>query len=93
MLTRVPMRRPASAGDLHDALLFLVSNECRHTYVTLMCAAGNSLEVVGDLVGHSSVYMTDRYRHLLDGAERDAARKLDEYLARADTRSRVEQLG
>jgi integrase len=68
-------------------------HECRHTYVTLMHDAGVSLEVIGDLVGHSSVYMTDRYRHLLDGAERDAARKFDEYLARADTASRVEQLG
>jgi integrase len=39
-------------------------HECRHTYVSLMHAAGRSLEEIGDYVGHSSSYMTDRYRHL-----------------------------
>jgi hypothetical protein len=32
-----------------------------------MHAAGCSLEEIGDFVGHSSTYMVDRYRHLLDG--------------------------
>jgi hypothetical protein len=31
------------------------------------CVAGCSLEEIGDYVGHSGVYMTDRYRHLLEG--------------------------
>jgi integrase len=44
-------------------------HECRHTYVSLMHAAGLSLERIGDYVGHSSAYMTDRYRHLLAGHE------------------------
>jgi hypothetical protein len=38
-------------------------------YVTMMHEAGLSLEQIGDYVGHSSTYMTDRYRHLLDGHE------------------------
>jgi integrase len=67
-------------------------HECRHTFVSLMHDAGLSLERIGDYVGHSSTYMTDRYRHLLDGHEVEAARLLDEYLGRADTRSRVDQL-
>jgi hypothetical protein len=54
--------------------------------------AGLSLERIGDYVGHSSTYMTDRYRHLLEGHEAEAAQLLDEYLARADTRGRLEQL-
>jgi hypothetical protein len=54
--------------------------------------AGLSLERIGDYVGHSSAYMTDRYRHLLDGHEAEAARLLDEYLVRADTPGRIEQL-
>ena len=29
-------------------------HECRHTYVSLMHAAGRSLEEIGDYVGHSS---------------------------------------
>jgi len=48
--------------------------------VSLMHAAG-SLEEVGDYVGHSSAYMTDRYRHLIEGQREEAARALDLYLA------------
>jgi hypothetical protein len=36
--------------------------------------------------------MTDRYRHLLEGHEAEAARMMDDYLARADSRGRIEQL-
>ena len=56
-------------------------HECRHTFVSLMHAAGRSLEEIGDYVGHSSAYMTDQYRHLLDGARTDAAAALDALLA------------
>jgi hypothetical protein len=42
-------------------------HEARHTLVSLMHAAGNSLEEIGDFVGHSSTYMVDRYRHLIEG--------------------------
>lgn len=41
-------------------------HECRHTYVSLMYAAGLTLEQIGDFVGHSSAHMTEQYRHLLD---------------------------
>ena len=67
-------------------------HECRHTFVSLMHDAGLSLERIGDYVGHSSAYMTDAYRHLLDGHEAETRRLLDDYLARADTAARVEQL-
>jgi integrase len=56
-------------------------HECRHTFVSLMVAAGRSLEEVGDYVGHSSAYMTDRYRHLIDGQRQEAADAFDAYLA------------
>jgi integrase len=57
-------------------------HECRHTFVSLMFDAGLTLERIGDYVGHSSTYMTDRYRHLLDGHEAEAASVLDAYLER-----------
>ncbi len=57
-------------------------HECRHTYVSLMCDAGFSLERIGDYVGHSSSYMTDRYRHLIEGHEQEAADIMDAYLAK-----------
>ena len=58
-------------------------HECRHTYVSLMHAAGCSLEEIGDYVGHSSAYVTDRYRHLLPGRHQEAARKLDSLITGA----------
>lgn len=67
-------------------------HECRHTCVSLFHDAGLSLERIGDYIGHSSTYMTDRYRHLLEGHEAEARRMVDEYLARSDTRGRLEQL-
>lgn len=67
-------------------------HSCRHTFVSLMHDAGLSLERIGDYVGHSSTDMTERYRHLLEGHEAEAARMLDEYLARADSRSGIDQL-
>lgn len=57
-------------------------HDLRHSYVSLMHDAGFSLERIGDYVGHSSAYMTDRYRHLLDGHEREAADVFSQYLAR-----------
>jgi integrase len=56
-------------------------HELRHSYVSLMHDAGFSLERIGDYVGHSSAYMTDAYRHLLDGHESDAAKRFEAYLA------------
>ncbi len=79
-------------GKKTTALNPIGLHELRHTFVSLMHDAGLSLERIGDYVGHSSAYMTERYRHLLAGHEAEAARTLDEYLARADTASRVEQL-
>jgi integrase len=55
-------------------------HECRHTFVSLGFDAGLTLERIGDYVGHSSTYMTDRYRHLLDGHEAEAAGVPDAYL-------------
>jgi hypothetical protein len=63
----------------------------RHLRVAL-ADAGLTLERIGDYVGHSSTYMVDRYRHLLEGHEDEAHRLLDDYLARTDTASRIEQL-
>jgi integrase len=57
-------------------------HELRHSYVSLMHDAGFSLERIGDYVGHSSAYMTDAYRHLLEGHEAEAAERFEDYLSR-----------
>ena len=67
-------------------------HELRHTMVSLWSDAGLSLERIGDYVGHSSAYMTDRYRHLLPGHEDEARAKLDAYFALADTEARMRQI-
>jgi integrase len=58
-------------------------HEARHTYVSLMHAAGVPLERIGDYVGHSSSYMTDRYRHLLEGQRGEDAARFDALLGGA----------
>jgi integrase len=55
-------------------------HECRHTFVSLMASQGVPLERVGDYVGHSSTYMTDRYRHLLEGQREQDVAALDSLL-------------
>ena len=50
-----------------------------------MHAAGRSLEEIGDHVGRSSAYMTDQYRHLLDGARVGAAAAFDAPLLASST--------
>ncbi len=80
------------AADGRDPLDPIGLHECRHTFVSLCFDAGYSLERIGRYVGHSSAYMTDRYAHLLKGHEAEFALTMDAYLARADSRSRIEQL-
>ena len=54
-----------------------------------MHAAGCSLEEIGDFVGHSSTYMVDRYRHLLDSHPEQAAERLGAFFTGAETGAQV----
>lgn len=59
-------------------------HEARHTFASLMIAAGVNIKALSTYMGHASITITlDRYGHLLPGSESDAAEKLDAYLARA----------
>jgi integrase len=61
-------------------------HECRHTFASLMIAAGVNAKALSTYLGHGSVTITlDRYGHLFPGNEEEAAGLLDAYLARADT--------
>jgi integrase len=60
------------AVGLHDA---------RHTYASLMIAAGVNAKALCTYMGHSSIQVTfDRYGHLFPGNEAEAAALLDAYL-------------
>jgi len=68
-------------------------HEARHTFASLMIAAGVNAQALTKYMGHASVTITyDRYGHLMPGNEEEAAARLDAYLERANTRARVEAL-
>ena len=58
-------------------------HEARHTFASLMIAAGVNAKALATYMGHASVTITlDRYGHLMPGNETQAAALLDAYLAR-----------
>ena len=72
----------------------LTLHEARHTFASLMIAAGVNAKALATYMGHASVTITfDRYGHLMPGNEIEAATLLDAYLTRADTHARLAQLG
>ena len=65
-------------------------HECRHTFASLMIAAGVNAKALSTYMGHASVTITfDRYGHLMPGNEAEAAGLLDAFLERADTAARI----
>jgi integrase len=69
-------------------------HECRHTCASYFIAAGVNAKTLSTFMGHANITTTlDRYGHLFPGSEAEAAGLLDAYLARADTTSRISQLG
>ena len=56
-------------------------HEARHTFASLMIAAGVNVKALSTYMGHSGISITlDRYGHLLPGNEQEAAGLLDAYL-------------
>jgi integrase len=56
-------------------------HEARHTYASLMIAAGVNAKALTTYMGHRSITTTlDRYGHLFPGNESEAAVLLDAYL-------------
>lgn len=84
---RRAFRRWEAAG-----LAPIAFHEARHTFASLMIAAGVNAKALSAFMGHATVTTTlDRYGHLMPGAEAEAAGILDRYLdaARADARAAV----
>jgi integrase len=73
----------AVAAWLHRGLNPITLHECRHTFASLMIAAGVNAKALSVFMGHSSITITlDRYGHLFPGSEAEAASLLDAYLGR-----------
>jgi integrase len=67
-------------------------HEARHTFASLMIAAGVNVKALSTYMGHSSITITlDRYGHLMPGNEAEAADQLDAYLSRAGAPQRSAQ--
>lgn len=48
-------------------------HDLRHTFASLVASSGQSLLIVGELLGHSTAQTTKRYAHLYDDCLRSAA--------------------
>jgi integrase len=56
-------------------------HECRHTFASMLLAAGVSMKTMSALLGHTTIGVTiDLYSHLQPDARRDALDRLDEFL-------------
>lgn len=65
-------------------------HECRHTFASLMIAAGINPKALSTYMGHASVSITfDRYGHLMPNAEDEAADLLQAFIERG----RIEHIG
>jgi integrase len=59
-------------------------HECRHTFASILIAAGVNAKALSTYLGHSSIQVTlDRYGHLMPGNENEAVALVDAYLERA----------
>ncbi|MGH9304928.1 MAG: tyrosine-type recombinase/integrase [Acidimicrobiales bacterium] len=59
-------------------------HEARHSAASVMLAQGVPLEVVSEVLGHSSISITkDVYGHLVEDMKRDAAERTADVLHRA----------
>jgi integrase len=64
-------------------------HECRHTYASLLMAAGYTIKELMEFMGHADLQMVNRYVKLLpQPGEDDAADRLNAYLRRANGEKR-----
>jgi integrase len=72
----------------------LTPHDCRHSYASLMIAAGVNAKALSTYMGHANISITlDRYSHLMPGNEEEAGQLLDDYLDRANTKARRAAVG
>jgi integrase len=77
-------RRVEKAWD-EAGLNRITLHECRHTYASLLMAAGYTIKELMEYIGHADLQMVNRYVKLLpQPGESDAADRLNAYLRRAE---------
>jgi integrase len=77
---RTVNRRADRAWEQHG-MRRITLHECRHTFASLMIAAGVNAKALQTFMGHASITDTlGRYGHLFPGAESEAAALIDRFL-------------
>jgi integrase len=78
-LTRQAMRRALDRVTRKCGMRSINPHALRHTFASLLIAAGESLAYVKEQMGHSSISITvDIYGHLVPGTNRAAVNALDD---------------
>ena len=72
----IRVREAAGIRDVH-------LHDLRHTYASVLASAGQSLAVIGALLGHSTPVTTHRYAHLFDDPLRAATERASKILTGA----------
>lgn len=86
--------RAQEEGRDPRVLARITLHECRHTFASLMIAAGVNAKALQTFMGHSSIQVTfDLYGHLMPGSEAEAAALLDAYLAAERERLKAARQG
>jgi integrase len=79
----VPLRRRLYAAWKAAGLEPLGLHEARHTFASMMIAAGVNAKALSGYLGHANIAITfDRYGHLMPGNEAEARSLLDAYIER-----------
>jgi integrase len=69
----IKLREAAGIPDVH-------LHDLRHTYASVLASAGQSLPIIGALLGHTTPVTTHRYAHLFDDPLRAATQRASDIL-------------
>jgi integrase len=87
------IRRRAAAAWKRAGLEPVALQSARHTFASIMIAAGLDAKQLSVYMGHASIATTyDVYGWLMAGSADSAVSRIDAYLSRGDTASRIEAI-
>lgn len=78
-------RKPFEIARKRAGLTDICVHTLRHTFASHLCMGGTDLMTVKELLGHSSLSMTERYSHIGDQHKAEAVRKLQRLPVKDDT--------
>lgn len=55
-------------------------HDLRHSFASILASEGFSLKMIGDLLGHSTPATTNRYAHLFDDPQKEAAERVGAFV-------------